>query len=327
MNATKVVRTILIAAGFVVMSGMTHAAYPDKPVKIIVSFSPGGIVDTAARIVASELQSQLKQPFVVENRPGAGGLIAHREFLQSKNDGYTLLVTGSGSLSILPFTKANIGYDPYHAFAPIKLLSTSPLMLVANPERVKANTLREFISEAKAKSERGERMSFTTWGEGSTAQMGAVMLLDATGMDGVYIPFKGSSEATMNLLGAHADAGVEVAYVLLPHIKAGKLKPIAIATPERLDSMPDVPTMTEEGFPIVISVWNAMVAKAGTPQEVIDTLSGALDKALAKDEVRKKFLSQGAYVMGGTPEKCGEFISAQLALMKRTAEIAGIVPR
>jgi tripartite-type tricarboxylate transporter receptor subunit TctC len=314
-----------LLAGVLAAAGLAQAqSYPSKPVRILVPYAAGGTTDLVARQVAEELQSALKQPFIVENRPGAVGLIAHRELLAASNDGYTLLVSGSGPMSIMPHTKADLGYDPARAFTPIKLISSSPMVLVVHP-KVKASTVPELIAEAKSMN---GKMTYGSWGDGSPAHLVAEMFREATGVSAVHVPFKGSSQAITNLLGGHIDMLFEVIFVALPHITSGKFKPIAMTTPERTHLLPQTPTLAESGYPnLVMTTWAAMVGPPGMSPEIVATLSKAIDDALAKKSFQEKLLAQGAFAEGGSPEKFSEFLKKQLDLMGKAARAAGIKPQ
>jgi tripartite-type tricarboxylate transporter receptor subunit TctC len=318
-------RFVMMLVGLFAIAGAAYAGpYPDHPVKILVPYAAGGTTDLVARLVAQELQVALKQPFVVENRPGAVGLIAHREILRSSNDGYTLMVSGSGPLSIMPHLHANLGYDPAHAFTPIKLISSSPMVLVVNPQ-VKANTVAELVQEAKNE---GGKMSYGSWGAGSPSHLAAEIFRADAGFPAIHVPFKGSSEAIANLLGGHIDMLFEVIFVALPEIKAGKFKAIAITTPERSAFLPDTPTMVESGYPkMVLTTWAAMVGPPGMSPQIADTLSKVLDKSLAKKSFQEKLLAQGALAEGGSPQRLSEFLGAQLDLMGKAVNLAGIKPQ
>jgi tripartite-type tricarboxylate transporter receptor subunit TctC len=307
------------------MTGLVHAqSYPNRPVRILVPYVAGGTTDLVARLVAEELQTALKQPFIVENRPGAVGLIAHRELLAANNDGYTLMVSGSGPMAIMPHTQANVGYDPARAFTPVKLISSSPMVLAVNP-KVKANTIPELIAEAKAMN---GKMSYGSWGDGSPSHLVAEMFRDSTGLPAVHVPFKGSSQAISNLLGGHIDMLFEVIFVALPHISAGKFKPLAMTTPERSKLLPETPTLVESGYPsLVMTTWAAMVGPPGMSPETVRTLSRAIDDALAKKSFQDKLIAQGAFAEGGSPEKFGEFLKMQLDLMGKAVKAAGIKPQ
>lgn len=325
MRITSVPRYALILLGLLAFAGQAHAQpYPNRPIRILVPYVAGGTTDLIARLVAEELQAALKQPFIVENRPGAVGLVAHREVIKAANDGYTLMVSGSGPLSIMPHTQANLGYDPARAFTPIKLISNSPMVLVVHP-KVKANTVAELVKEAK---EQGGKMTYGSWGEGSPAHLAAELFREASGVPAVHVPFKGSSQAIANLLGGHIDMLFEVLFVALPQIQAGKFKAIATTTAERSKLLPQTPTMAEAGYTqIVMTTWAALVAPPGTPPEIVNKLSAVLDESLAKKSFQEKLLAQGAFAEGGTPEKFGEYLRLQLDKMGTAVKAAGIKPQ
>ena len=315
----------LMLAGLLCWIAHAHAqSYPSRPVKILVPYSAGGTTDLVARLMAEELQQALRQPFIVENKPGAVGLLAHNELLNSPADGYTLLVSGSGPLSIMPHTRANLPYDPAKGFTPVKLISSSPMVLVVHP-KVRATTIPELLNEAKS---RQGSMTYGSWGDGSPAHLAAEMFREATGLAAVHVPFKGSSQAISNLLGGHIDMLFEVIFVALPHIQSGKFRPIATTTPERTNLLPDTPTLVELGYrQMVMTTWAAMMAPPNTPRDVVDTLSRALDQALAKQSVKEKLLAQGAIAEGGSPERMGEFLRTQLDNMGKAVKAAGIKPQ
>lgn len=319
------VRFAVILVGLLALAGPVQAQpYPNRPVKIIVPYVAGGTTDIVARLAAEELQAALKQPFVVENRPGAVGVIAHKEVIRAGNDGYTLLVSASGPLTIMPHTQLELGYDPIRAFTPIKLVASSPLVLVVNP-KVKAGTVADLVKEAKGM---GGKMTYGSWGEGSPSHLVAEMFREASGAPIVHVPYKGSSQAITDLLGGHIDMLFEVLFVALPHIHAGKFRAIALTSSGRSNLLADIPTMTEAGYPeMVYSSWFALLAPAGTPSEIVNTLSRILDESLAKKSVQEKLLAQGAIVEGGTPERFGDFMRLQYEKMGKAVKAAGIKPQ
>ncbi len=325
MRMNSVLKSALILIGLLAFAGQGHTqSYPNRLVRIIVPYSAGGLTDVVARLVAEELQAALKQPFIVENQPGAAGQIGHKEVIKSGNDGYTLLSSASGPLSTMPHTRVDLGYDPIRAFAPIKLIGISELVLVVNP-KVKANTVAELVKEAKGL---GGKMTYGSWGEGSPSHLVAEMFRDASGAPILHVPYKGSAPAINDLLGGHIDMLFEAVSSVLPHIRAGKLKPIALTTAERSKVLPELPTMIEAGYPtVIIFTWYGLLAPAGTPPEIVNTLSKVLDESLAKKSFQDKLLTQGVIAKGGTPEEFGKFLRTQLEKMGKAVKAAGIKPQ
>lgn len=325
MRVRFVLKFALILLGLLSYPAAAQAQpYPNRTVKIMVPYVAGGTTDLIARLVAEELQGALKQAFIVENRPGAAGVVAHKEVVKSGNDGYTLLFSPTGPLAIMPHAQSGLGYDPLHAFAPIKLIASSPLVLLVNP-KVKANTVAELVSEAK---EMGGRMTYGSWGDGSIAHLATEMFKSVSGAPLVHVPYKGSGQAMTDLLGGHIDMGFEVLFVALPHIQAGRLKAIALTTTQRSELRPEIPTMTEGGYAtMVIAPWFGLLAPAGTPAEIVNTLSRVLDESLAKKSFQEKLLAQGAIVEGGSPEKFADYFQAEYRKWGNAARTAGLKPQ
>jgi tripartite-type tricarboxylate transporter receptor subunit TctC len=313
---------IAAALAMCVVAGSANAqTYPDRAVQIIVPYAPGGTTDGAARIIAQQLQASLKESFIVENKPGGSGVIGHRIVAGAKNDGYTLLFSAAGPLALVPHTKANLGYDPL-GFVPIKLVASSPLVLVVNPKNVKAKTVDELIKEAKT-----SKLTYGSWGYGTPSHVAGEMFTAATKTTINHIPYKGSAQAMSDLLGGHIDMVFEVLFVALPHIKSGELRALAVTSPTRSKLLPEIPTMTEAGLKEVNpTTWFGLLAPAGTPQPVINTLSKAIDGALADEKVRNSLDHQGATVEGGTPGDFDKFLRSEYDKWGKAVAAAGIKP-
>jgi tripartite-type tricarboxylate transporter receptor subunit TctC len=299
-------------------------SYPDKPVRIVVPYAAGGSTDSTARLLAKGLQEALGQTFIVDNRPGAGGIIGQEAVAKAAPDGYTLLLSAAGPLTVTPHSYAKLPYDPIKSFEPIKLVASSPLVLLVNPDRVKATSVQELIEEAKA--HKGE-LTYGSFGNGSAAHLAGEMFKAAAGVDIVHVPYKGSAPALTDLLGGQIDMMFDVLVTGLPHIKAGKLRALAVTGAKRSKLLPDVPTMQEAGVKdYSAATWFGLLAPAGAGPEIVDLLSKASDKVIADKQFRQALASQGAEVEGGTPQEFGSFLRAELEKWGKAAKLAGIQP-
>ena len=292
--------------------GSTLAAaqsYPDKPVKIIVPYSAGGSTDSTARLIAQNLTQQLGQPFVVENKPGAGGTIGHDAVAKAPADGYTLLFSAEGPLVVSPHTYSKLPYEPIKSFEPVKLIATAPLLLVVNP-KVQAASVQELIKYASANP---GKITYGSFGNGSAAHLAGEQFKILAGVDIVHIPYKGSAPALTDLIGGQIDMMFDVLVSALPQVKGGRLRALAITSPERSPLVPESPTMQEAGvIGFDAGTWFGVLAPAGTPKSVIDTLSKELDATLTKPVIRESLASQGAMVAGGTPREFADFFRSEM---------------
>jgi tripartite-type tricarboxylate transporter receptor subunit TctC len=288
-------------------SGRANAqTYPEKTVRIVVPYAPGGTTDVTARLVAKSLGERLGQTFVVENRPGAGGSIGHDLIAKAATDAYTLLFSAAGPLVVTPHTYASLPYDP-KSFEPIKLVATAPLLLVVNP-KLKANSLQELITEAKASG----RMTYGSFGNGSAAHLAGELFKASATLDITHVPYKGSAPALTDLVSGQIDIMFDVLGSSLPLVKAGKLRALAVTSPVRASVAPEVPTMTEAGIrDFEAGTWFGLMAPAGTNKQAIAILSKAMDSVLAQAEVREAIQAQGSVVAGGSPEDFRKFFGVE----------------
>jgi len=317
----RVLAALTCAAAALLPSAGYGQAYPSKTVRVVVPYAAGGSTDSTARLVAKELQEALGQPFVVDNRPGAGGTIGHDLVAKAAADGYTLLFSAAGPLTVTPHAYAKLPYDPIASFEPIKLVASSPLVLLVNPS-VKATTVEELVKEAKSKP-----MTYGSFGNGSAAHLAGEMFKAAVKVDVTHVPYRGSAPALTDLLGGQIDMMFDVLVTGLPHVQANKLRAIAVTSPKRSDLLPEVPTMQEAGVKDYdAATWFGLLAPAGTSKEVIGILSKAVDEALAKRDVRKALASQGAVAEGGTPEEFAAYLRSELEKWGKAAKLAGIQP-
>ncbi|UOD49996.1 Bug family tripartite tricarboxylate transporter substrate binding protein [Orrella daihaiensis] len=289
--------------------------YPDKPVTLLVGFSPGGATDIIARLLASELEKQLGQPVVVQNKPGAGSNIAAGEAARAAPDGYTLFM-GTIAQTISPAIRSNLQYDTKKDFIPVIQTMASPSILVVNPE-VPVTTVKEFIEYAKANP---GKVTMASSGAGGSPHMAAELLDIRAGIDTLHVPYKGAGPAMNDVLAGVVTGGFKTATAAIPQIKAGKVRPLAIASETRLAQLPDLPTMKEAGVDdFYVTSWNGIFVPAGTPQPIVDKISAATAKVLQQPNIVAEFDKRSAVAVGGSTEDFRVFIDAEL---DKWAEVA-----
>jgi tripartite-type tricarboxylate transporter receptor subunit TctC len=282
--------------------------YPSKPIRLIIPFAAGGGNDNVARLVGKSLSDSLGQPLVIDNRPGAGGVLGGELAAKAAPDGYTLFLGGVGSHAVNPNLNANLPYDPIRDFAPVVLLASAPLVLVVHPS-VPADSFRAFVALARASP---GRLNYASNGNGSSSHLAAVMFDSMTGADMVHVPYKGLSPALTDLLSGRVQLMFSSVVAILPHIRAGKLRGLAVTGAKRMPSMPELPTIAESGLPgFEASSWYGVLAPAGTPREIVVKLNAEFVKALAQPEVRTSLLADGAEPIGGTPEQFAAYIGSE----------------
>jgi tripartite-type tricarboxylate transporter receptor subunit TctC len=286
--------------------------YPGKPVRLIVPFAAGGGNDTVARAIAQQLSAGLGQQVYVENRAGAGGVVGAELAAKAPADGYTLFLGGVGSHAVNPKLHANLPYDPIRDFAPITLIASAPSVLVVHPS-VPAGTLKEFTALAKA---RPGKFNYASNGNGSSAQLAAVMYESMAGVEMVHVPYKGLAPALADLLSGEVQLMFSSMVAIIPHIKAGRLRALAVTGRKRSPLLPEVPTIAESGLPgYEAGSWYGILAPAGTPRDIVMKLNAETVKALKQPEVRERLANEGAEAIGGTPEEFAAHIRAELARM------------
>jgi tripartite-type tricarboxylate transporter receptor subunit TctC len=283
--------------------------YPAKPIRLIVPFAAGGGNDNVARLVGKQLSGSLGQQLVIDNRPGAGGVLGAELAAKAAPDGYTLFLGGVGSHAVNPNLNERLPYDPIRDFAPVVLLAQAPLVLVVHPS-VPADSFKAFVALARA---RPGQLNYASNGNGSSSHLAAVMFDSMAGVDMVHVPYKGLSPALTDLLSGRVQLMFSSVVAILPHIRAEKLRGLAVTGARRLSSMPDLPTIAESGLPgYEASSWYGVLAPAGTPREIVVKLNTEFVKALAQPEVRTSLLAEGAEPVGGTPEQFAAHIRSEM---------------
>jgi len=305
-----------------------HAqAWPAKPVRIVVPFPAAGTTDIIARALAPELQRALGQPFVVDNKPGAGGNTGAAEVAKSSPDGYTLLMGTVGTHAINAALYPKMPYDPVKDFAPITLCAGVPNVLVVNPasaERYKVNSVADLVRAAKANP---GKLNVASSGNGTSIHLSAELFKSMTGTYMVHLPYRGSGPALIDLLGGSVDLMFDNLPSSLPHIKAGKLKALAVTSAVRSSVLPDLPTIAEAGGPELkgfeASSWFGLLAPAGTPAEVINRVQQEVARSLSTPAVKERLVSQGAIPSGNTPAEFARHIDAESKKWAQVVKVSG----
>src|SRR5215831_14299264 len=297
----KLLRAAAAAAVAMVVCGHALAQdYPTRTITLIVPYPPGGGVDAMARVVAEKLSGALGQQVVVDNRAGGSGLVGTRAFIKSPPDGYTLFLGHTGSISINPSLYANAGFDPRKDFAPIGLIASMPVVLLAHPS-FPAKTIGEVVAIAK---QAGASLNIGTPPAGTGCYLTAELFKSVTGVDATIIPFKGTAQLTNDLLGNHVPIAFGVLPPALGNLQAGTLRAIAVLGPTRLSLLPDVPTANESGLPGFESVLHyGLLAPAGRPQPIIERLNRALRALVETAEVKQRIFAEGGDPLASTPEE------------------------
>ena len=294
-------RAAVVAAVAIFFFGATDAQdYPARTISLVVPYPPGGGVDAMARVVAEKLSATLGQQVVVDNRAGGSGLTGTRAFIKSPPDGYTLFLGHTGSISINPSLYANAGFDPRKDFAPIGLIASMPVALLAHPS-FPAKTIGEVVTIAKKE---GSKFNIGTSAVGTGGYLSAELFKAVTGVDAAIIPYKGTGQVMNDLLGNHVPIAFGVLPPALGNLQAGTLRAIAVLSPTRFSLLPDVPTANESGLPGFESVLHyGLLAPAGTPQPIIDRLNAALRALVDTKEVKQRILAEGGDPVTSTPEE------------------------
>jgi len=293
--------------------------YPNKPVKIIVAFTAGGTSDIMARTLAQRLSERYKQPFVIENKPGAGGNIGTEMVVRAPPDGYTLIVNSVGPMAVNPTLYGNLPYDPSVDLVPIAQISDVPNVLVVHPA-LNVKTIDQLIAYAKANK---GVLNYASTGIGTSSHLSSFMLASRAGFEATHIPFKGA-EALKDLLSGRIQIMFATIPSVIAHIKAGNLVAIAVSSARRSRSMPEVPTVAESGFPgFEAGSWFGLFAPKGTPQSVITELNRATNEFVAEKGVQARMVEEGADPVGGTPEQLGAFVRRETEKWKAVVRESG----
>ena len=310
----------LSALALVCALPVAHAAeYPEKPIRIIVPFTPGGSTDILARMIGQKLQEAWGQQVIADNRPGANGVVAADIAAKSNPDGYTLMFVAIGH-AINPLLQKNLPYDADKAFNAVSLTAILPQMLALNPKN-SATNLKELLALAKGP----KPLNYATGGVGSSQHLATELLAYLAKVKLNHIPYKGGNQGLLDVIAGNVDFTLTTALTVIPHAKSGRVRALAVSTAKRLDVAPDVPTMAEAGIPGYESVaWYGMVAPAGIPTRIMDKLAAETVKATNSAEMKSALVKQGAIPVGNTPKQFTAFITNERSKYAKVIKEAGI---
>lgn len=316
---------LAILTGAMSMPAVAQSAWPTKPVRIVVPFAPGGTTDILARAVAPELTKAFGQPFIVDNRAGAGGNVGADLVAKSPGDGYTLLMGTVGTHGINKSLYSKMPYDPQKDFAPITLVAGVPNVMVMNAEKAAKlgiNNVADFVKYAKAHP---GQFSMASSGNGTSIHLAGELFKSQTGIFMTHIPYRGSGPALLDLIGGNVDVMFDNLPSAMPQIKGGKLKAFAVTSAQRSTAMPELPTVEEAGKlkGFEASSWFGLLAPAGTPPDVVNRIQQEVAKALATPAIKEKMLAQGAIPSGNTPQEFAKLIDAEIGKWAKVVKASG----
>ena len=307
---------VLLAAG-----GLAGAAdYPDKPVRFVVGFTPGGPSDIVARLIGHKLGELWSQQVVIDNRPGAGGNIAAEIVARSPGDGYTLLLGNNSILATNAALYSKLAYDPVKDFAPVILVASQPNILVVHPS-LPVKSVKELIALAKAKP---GQLNYASSGSGAAAHLSGELFKAMAYVDMVHIPYKGAAPALNDVLAGQDQLMFATSLSVMPHVKSGRLRALAVTTPKRMSAMPELPTVAEAGVPgFEATTWHGMVVAASTPPALVARLNADTAKVLQLPDVRERFAVLGAEIIGGTPQEFAAYIKKEIPKWTKVVRDSG----
>ena len=294
--------------------------FPDRPVRVITPFAPGNTLDTALRVAGEKFKESTGQQLVIENKPGGSGFIAAQAAAQAAPDGYTLLLGGTGLMTINPHVFTKLPYDVEKSYKPVSNFLGATMVLAVHPS-VPADNLPAFIAWAKANP---GKVSFASYTAGNASHFSGVILNKRAGIDMLHVPFNGTGPATTNLLGGQVQAGFLPLLALRQHVEAGKVKLLAITGEKRSPLAPNVPTFAESGFPdLTVYIWAALYAPAGTPDAIVNKLSAEFNKALKSAEVGERFKQMDFVPLPTTPDELASFVRADSVRWSEAVKLSG----
>lgn len=298
-----------------------HAeTFPSKPIRIVIGFPPGGGIDILARIIAPKLSDALGQSVIIDNKPGASGVLGMSSVAKAEPDGYTIFLGTTGNISINPTFLSNLPFDTERDFAPLMQVASVPFLIYTNP-KLPVKTLSELV--AYAKSNPG-KVNFYSSGNGGLPHLTGELLNALAGIKTFHIPYKGSAPGLNDLIGGQIELGYDAVAIGLPHVRAGKLRALAITGTQRLSILPDVPTANETVPGLVAVNWYGMVVPAGTPKDVIQRLNREITKIIGMKDVREKLIAQGIDPVTSSPEEFGAFMKSETTKWGRVIRDANI---
>jgi tripartite-type tricarboxylate transporter receptor subunit TctC len=317
----KTMRVLLAAISTLLALGVQAQAWPSKPVKIIVAFPPGQATDTLARLMAEKLGNALGQPFIIDNRPGAGGVVGTEVAKNAAPDGYTLVMAPISSFAINVALQPNLPYDPLRDFAPISNIGLTPQTIMANP-KAGIGSIKELVAKAKARP--GE-LFYASSGNGSASHLAMESLQLAAGIKLTHVPFKGNADAFTQVIGGQIPLISDAVPGAAPQVRGGKLVALGVASLQRSPYLPDVPTVAEQGYPgFEVVGWIGIAAPARVPEPILDRLNAEIRKALEQPDVKEKLTAASFVTAGGTRAEFTDFIRAEIARWKKVVKDANV---
>ncbi|MGZ8203935.1 MAG: Bug family tripartite tricarboxylate transporter substrate binding protein [Burkholderiales bacterium] len=315
----RLVLTCFIGAAAALPVPALAQSYPSKPIRVIVHFPPGGPTDLVARALGQKLTEAWGQQVVIDNRPGANGIVGVEAVVRAQPDGYTLLFATGGSMSISPAVTTKLPYNVFTDLAPISLVVINPQILVLHPS-LPAASVRELVKLAKSKP---GQLNYASVGPGSPNHLGMELLKHMTGIDMMHIPYKGTAPAVTDLLGGQVSLMFNSMPSVLPHVRSGRLRGIAVGSAMRSPAAPDIPTVAEAGVPgFQYVTWYGLFAPAATPKDLVAKLNAEVVRALSDKEVARKLLNEGAEPAPGTPEALAKYMRSEHEQWKKTIAAA-----
>lgn len=293
--------------------------FPERPISIVVPFPPGGTTDILARQIAEKMTRDLKTTVIVENRPGAGGNTGAELVARAKPDGYTVLLSAAGPLSINQHLYSKLNYNPIRDFAPVSLIASVPIMLVTHPQRP-FQTVAELIAYAKANP---GKLSYASQGNGTTSHLTMELLKTHAGIDLVHVPYRGSSPATNDLVGGQIDLMFDNSPSTLPFVQSKRMRALGVASANRVKGMESLPTIAETVSGFESTAWFGVVAPAGTPEAVVNTLNRSINAALAQADLKERMAVSGVDLLGGSPSEMTRFMAMESKKWAEVVKLSG----
>ena len=317
----NLLRLAAVAAALAWTVGVPAQTYPSKPIKWIVPYTPGGITDNVTRVVTQRVQEQTGWNIVVENKPGANSILGADLAAKSAPDGYTFLTVIAAHAANATLYAGKIPYDPVKSFAPVSLVAIAPLIMTAN-NNLPVKNAKELIAYAKANP---GKISFGSSGIGAAAHLTTELFKQTAGVDMVHIPYKGTAGALADLMGGNLQILVDTPSALMPHVRGGKIKAIAMFSSKRLGGASEVPTMAEAGGPpLEAATWVMFLAPAGTPREIVSRLSAEVAKAVGSPGIKSRFEALSIEPVGNTPEQAAKYLADEIAKWSKVITTAGV---
>jgi tripartite-type tricarboxylate transporter receptor subunit TctC len=300
----------LLASAALLCATLAAAEYPEKPIKLIVPFPPAGGTDVLSRGMAQAISHDTKWTIIIDNRPGAGGNIGLDAAAHSPPDGYTIAMGQTANLAVNPALYSNMTFDPLKDFAPIALISSQPLILVVDAKSP-YQSLKDLVDAAKKNP---GKVNMASPGNGTIGHIGGELFQRRAGITMTHVPYKGANPAVTDLMGGSVDCYFGNSQAVSGLVAAGRLRPLAVTSPQRLANFPKVPTVAESGYPgFEAATWSGLVAPAGTPPAIVEKLNAAANKALGSADMKQKLADEGSTPLGGTPKQFADFMKAEHA--------------